>query len=77
MQEKLLLLRKRHKYSQSDMAEKLEMSATQYGLKERGVYEFTSDEMFKASEIFGERIENIFLPRSHRFGDKEKEGVTN
>lgn len=70
MQEKLLILRKRHNYSQSYMAEKLGLSSTQYGLKERGEYEFTSDEMFKASEIFGERIEDIFLPRSHRIGDK-------
>ena len=73
MQEKLLLLRKRHKYSQTFMAEQLGMSTTQYGLKERGEYEFTSDEMFKASEIFDERIEDIFLPRSHRIGDKNKE----
>jgi len=72
MQEKLLLLRKRHGLSQSDMAENLGMSKTQFGLKERGLYEFTSDEMFKASELFDEKIEDIFLPRSHRNGDKEK-----
>lgn len=57
--------------SQKEMAEKLGMSDTQYGLKERGVYPFTSDEMFKSSEIFGETIENIFLPRSNQNGDKE------
>lgn len=72
MQEKLLLLRKRHGLSQSDMAKNLGMSMTQFGLKERGLYEFTSDEMFKASELFDEKIEDIFLPRGHRSGDEEK-----
>lgn len=70
MQEKLLLLRKRHGYSQKFIAKKLGISDTQYGLKERGVYEFTADEMFKASELFDEKIEDIFLPRSHQYGDK-------
>ncbi len=72
MQEKLLLLRKRHNYSQSYLAKQLGMSVTQFGLKERGVYEFTSDEMFKASELFGEKIEDIFLPRGYQIGYKEK-----
>lgn len=70
MQEKLLILRKRHGLSQKEMAKKLGMSDTQYGLKERGVYEFTADEMFEASRIFGKRIEDIFLPRSNQNGDK-------
>lgn len=74
MQEKLLLLRKRHGLSQKLMAKNLGISDTQYGLKERGIYEFTSDEMFKASELFDERIEDIFLPRSHQFGNK---GIAN
>lgn len=72
MQEKLLLLRKRRGFSQAYMAEKLGLSSTQYGSKERGVHEFTQDEMFKASALFDERIENIFLPRSHQFGNKVK-----
>lgn len=72
MQEKLLLLRKRHGLSQSDLAKRLGMSKTQFGLKERGIYEFTSDEMFEASELFNEKIEDIFLPRGHQNGDKEK-----
>lgn len=69
MQEKLLLLRKKHNYSQAYVAKKLGISTTQYGLKERGQYEFTADEMFKASILFGKRIEDIFIPRSHQFGD--------
>lgn len=72
MQEKLLLLRRRHGFSQKYMAKKLGISPTQYGSKERGVHEFTSDEMFKASEIFDKKIDDIFLPRGHQIGYKEK-----
>lgn len=71
MQEKLLLLRKRRGYSQKYLADVLNLSLTQYGLKERGVYEFTSDEMFKMSEVFERKIEDIFLPRGHQKGDGE------
>lgn len=70
MQEKLLLLRKRHGFSQKFVAEKLGISDTQYGLKERGVYEFTADEMFRASALFNEKLEDIFLPRGHQNGYK-------
>lgn len=70
MQEKLLILRKRHKYSQKFMADYLGISETQYGKKERGHYPFTSDEMFQISALFGKNIEDIFLPRSHRNGNK-------
>lgn len=72
MQEKLLVLRKRNKYSQTFLAEYLELSATQYRAKENGDYEFTADEMFKASKLFNLKIEDIFTPRSHRFGDVEE-----
>jgi len=76
LQEKLLVLRKRNGYSQEFVAKKLGMSTTQYGLKERGVYEFTADEMFKASALFKKKIEDIFLPRGHQFGyKKEKEAA--
>jgi len=69
MQEKLLVLRNRHKLSQKQVADILGLSAHQYRLKEQGRYEFTADEMFKLSDLFNERLENIFLPRGHRFGD--------
>lgn len=54
------------------MADYLGISETQYGKKERGHYPFTSDEMFQISALFGKNIEDIFLPRSHRNGDKVK-----
>lgn len=70
MQEKLYTIRRRKGYTQEYIAKQLGISKTQYGLKERGVYEFTSDEMFSLSELFGDKIDNIFMPRSHRIGDK-------
>ena len=70
MQEKLLLLRKRHKYSQEHLAKYLGLSVTQYGAKERGTYEFTQDEMFKLSVLFNKKLEEIFLPRHHQIGDE-------
>jgi len=71
MQEKLLLLRKRHRYSQQYVADKLGISSTQYGLKERGEYEFTADEMFDLGDLFDCNLEDIFMPRSHRIGDRK------
>lgn len=70
MQEKLMILRERNKYSKKYMAEKLGLSVQQYSNKERGDYEFTSDEMFIVRDIFNKRIEDIFLPRNHQNGDK-------
>lgn len=69
MQENLYLLRKRHGYSQKDIAEYLNISVNQYGEKERGKYEFTQDEMFALSKLFDKRLEEIFLPRNHQNGD--------
>lgn len=77
MQEKLLILRKRRGMSQEEIARHLSISPRQYSLKERGIYEFTSDEMFKLRDLFGYRIEDIFLPRYHQNGDKNKNEVTN
>lgn len=71
MQEKLLLLRNRHGYSQKYIAEYLGISSKQYSSKERGEYEFKADEMFKLSDLFNERIEDVFMPRGHQIGDKE------
>lgn len=72
MQEKLLLLRKRHNYSIKYVAEYLGISNKQYSAKEKGEYEFTADEMFLLKDLFNLNIEEIFMPRGHRIGDKEK-----
>ena len=72
MQEKLLVLRSKNKYSIKFMAEYLGISAQQYSAKEKGQYAFDADEMFKIAKLFNDRIDNIFLPRCHQIGDKEK-----
>jgi len=70
MQEKLILLRERKKFSKTFVAKFLGLSLNQYSLKERGQYEFTQDEMFLLRDLFDVSLENIFMPRNHRFGDK-------
>lgn len=70
MQGNLLILRKEKQYSQKQMADLLKISVKTYGLKERGDSPFDSDEMFKISNLFQMPMDEIFLPRKHRFGDK-------
>lgn len=70
MQEKLLILRKRNNYSQQFIADKLSISVSQYGSKERGRVAFTSDEMFLMKDLFDCPLEDIFLPRGHQIGDR-------
>lgn len=63
MQIKLYELRKNADLTQIQLAEKLGISANQYGKKERGQQEFTQDEMFLLSKLFNKSISDIFLPR--------------
>ncbi len=71
MQMTLYNLRKNiFKFSQEKMAQELKISAKTYGEKERGIYPFNQDEMFLISKLFNRPIDSIFLPRSHRNGDK-------
>lgn len=70
MQENLLILRKRKKFSQEYVARYLGISSKQYSAKERGVYEFTQDEMFLLRDLFNISLEDIFLPRNHQNGDE-------
>lgn len=72
MQEKLLIARNKKGYSKKFVADYLSISPKQYTAKENGDYAFTSDEMFKIANLFGKRLDEIFLPRSHRNGDKNK-----
>ncbi|GAX07073.1 XRE family transcriptional regulator [Secundilactobacillus pentosiphilus] len=70
MQYKLFALRKEQNMSQSEVASLLGITTKTYGLKERGESPFDSDEMFKLSRLFNRPMDEIFLPRSHRIGDK-------
>lgn len=74
MQEKLLILRTNNKKSQKFMGELLNISAKQYGAKERGESKFNGDEMFVIANHFNKRIDEIFLPTTHQIGDKTEEG---
>lgn len=69
MQEKLLVLRERNDMSKTFVANHIGITPKQYSAKEKGLYEFTSDEMFKIKDLFDEKMEDIFLPRCHQNGD--------
>lgn len=70
MQKNLMMLRGRFGFSQKFVSEMLNLSEIEYGKKERGVYPFTSYEMFKLSELFKKPINDVFLPRGNQIGDK-------
>lgn len=69
MQEKLLILRNKNKFTKTKVAKEIGVTLQTYTAKERGDIEFTSDEMFKISDLFGIEISEIFLPRYHQNGD--------
>lgn len=75
MQEKIIILREKHNHSIKFVADYLGISTKQYRAKEKGEYPFDLDEMFKLAKLYGETISNIFLPRSNRNGNNEKETV--
>ncbi|BAK21874.1 helix-turn-helix transcriptional regulator [Melissococcus plutonius] len=58
------------KMTQQEIADYLGIAVQTYRLKENGKSEFTQDEMFALSELFNKKIEVIFLPRRHQFGNK-------
>lgn len=70
MQIRLYQLRKEvANLTQQDMADYLGIAIQTYREKEKGRNEFTQDEMFALSELFGKKMDDIFLPRKHRNGD--------
>jgi len=70
MQEKLIIIRSRNKFTKKYVAEYLGITPKQYSAKENGQYPFDSDEMFLLSKLFDKKMEDIFLPRSNQNGDK-------
>lgn len=67
-------LRKNDKrMTQQEVADYLGIAVQTYRLKEKGEYEFTQDEMFMLANLFNKNINEIFLPRKHRNGDKQKQ----
>lgn len=64
MQNNLILLRKNNNITQKKLAILLQISEVQYGKKEKGIAEFTQDEMFQIAEYFNLKVDDIFLPRN-------------
>ena len=69
MQEKLLILRKQNNITQDEIARMLGISVKQYNYKENGKSKFNCDEMFKISNYFNKKIDEIFLPTTHQNGE--------
>lgn len=74
MQHKLYGLRK-GKYTQDEMAKILKISRNSYINKEQSKTPFNLDEMFIISKLFGEKMENIFLPRCHQNGNNKHQNT--
>ena len=76
MQEKLIKLRKVYNVRQKDLAEYLNITKRTYCNKEKGISQFTSDEMFALSKYFKKSLEEIFLPSTYQNGNKENRQST-
>lgn len=72
MQEKLLVIRKREKITGRKMAKMLGITEQCYHQKEYGIRPFNINEMFKISNFFNMKIEDIFLPYEVQKGLKNR-----
>lgn len=77
MQEKLIKLRKVYNVRQKDLAEYLNITKRTYCNKEKGISQFTSDEMFALSKYFKKSLEEIFLPSTYQNGNKKTVSLPN
>lgn len=67
------VLHKNQKHlTQKELAAMLGISTKSYRDKELGHQQFTQDEMFKISDIFNAKLEDIFLPRKYQNGTRNK-----
>lgn len=74
MQKELYDLRKNNiKMTQQELADYLGISVQAYRDKEKGKNAFNQDEMFAIAALFQKRLDEIFLPRKHRNGDKSRQ----
>lgn len=74
MQKILWDLRKNeYRLTQQEVADFLGITVQAYRSKEKGVSQFTQDEMFALASFFHRDLDSIFLPRKHRNGDKIKQ----
>lgn len=65
MQWNLIKIRKENNETQHDLADILGLSIEGYRLKENGVSQFKSDEMFLIAEHYQLSIADIFLPTKY------------
>lgn len=65
MQSKLMVLRKEHNESQSEIAALIGLSLAGYQLKESGKHQFKANEMFKLAKHYKLPMEQIFLPTKY------------
>ena len=73
MQKELYAIRKdERRMTQQEVADYLGITVQSYRRKEKGYTTFTSDEMFAIAKLFQKNLDEIFLPRKHRNGDKKK-----
>lgn len=74
MQKILWDLRKNeYRLTQQEVADFLGITVQAYRSKEKGVSQFTQDEMFALASFFHRDLDSIFLPRKHQNGDKIKQ----
>lgn len=66
------LRRNEKRMTQQELADYLGIAVQTYREKEKGNAEFTQDEMFMIAKLFQKRLDDIFLPRKHRNGDKKE-----
>lgn len=62
MKNKLKVLRAERDWSQADLAEKLDVSRQTVNAIETGKYDPSLPLAFKIAELFGMKIEEIFIP---------------
>ncbi|MGF3182261.1 helix-turn-helix transcriptional regulator [Facklamia sp. P12934] len=65
------LRKNKNKMTQQEVADYLGIAVQTYRAKEKGIYEFTQDEMFALSELFDKNLNEIFLPRKYQNGNKQ------
>lgn len=74
MQKILWDLRKNeYRLTQQEVADFLGITVQAYRSKEKGVSQFTQDEMFALASLFHRDLDSIFLPRKHQNGNKLKQ----
>jgi putative transcriptional regulator len=70
MKNRLRELRAKREWSQSDLAERTEVSRQTINAIETGKYDPSLPLAFKIAAAFGKRIEEIFDPDDHRSGKR-------